>query len=117
MDQIVVSTDNMFLHTEVFWKAWPLVYFGADESMLYSILSMIFASVSFLLFCANFVFLAIGMLGCFKRKYWHLILYTPLLFIYWQFMSIAAWKGFLQLFYKPFYWEKTKHGLQSDSQK
>lgn len=117
MDQIVVSTDNMFLHTEVFWKAWPLVYFGADESMLYSILSMIFASVSFLLFCANFVFLAIGMLGCFKRKYWHLILYTPLMFIYWQFMSIAAWKGFLQLFYKPFYWEKTKHGLQSDSQK
>lgn len=28
-------------------------------------------------------------------------------------MSIAAWKGFLQLFYKPFYWEKTKHGLSN----
>ena len=26
-------------------------------------------------------------------------------------MSIAAWKGFLQLFYRPFYWEKTVHGL------
>jgi hypothetical protein len=26
-------------------------------------------------------------------------------------MSIAAWKGFLQLFYRPFYWEKTIHGL------
>jgi hypothetical protein len=26
-------------------------------------------------------------------------------------MSIAAWKGFLQLFYAPSYWEKTKHGL------
>jgi hypothetical protein len=26
-------------------------------------------------------------------------------------MSIGAWKGFLQLFYRPFYWEKTVHGL------
>ena len=26
-------------------------------------------------------------------------------------MSIAAWKGFIQLFTKPFYWEKTEHGL------
>jgi hypothetical protein len=26
-------------------------------------------------------------------------------------MSVAAWKGFLQLFYKPSYWEKTDHGL------
>ena len=26
-------------------------------------------------------------------------------------MSVAGWKGFLQLFTKPFYWEKTEHGL------
>ena len=26
-------------------------------------------------------------------------------------MSIGAWKGVLQLIFKPSYWEKTKHGL------
>jgi hypothetical protein len=26
-------------------------------------------------------------------------------------MSIAAWKGFIQLVTNPFYWEKTEHGL------
>ena len=31
--------------------------------------------------------------------------------LYWALMSIGAWKGFLQLFYRPFYWEKTVHGL------
>jgi hypothetical protein len=30
-------------------------------------------------------------------------------------MSIAGWKGFLQLFYRPFYWEKTVHGLDHGS--
>ena len=28
---------------------------------------------------------------------------------YWLMISIAAWKGFLQLFTNPHHWEKTKH--------
>ena len=28
-------------------------------------------------------------------------------------MSLAAWKGFMQLFTEPFYWEKTVHGLDA----
>ena len=31
--------------------------------------------------------------------------------LYWGLMSYAAWKGFIQLFTNPFYWEKTEHGL------
>jgi hypothetical protein len=37
-------------------------------------------------------------------------LFTP---VYWGLMSVAAWKGFIQLFRNPFYWEKTEHGLTS----
>jgi hypothetical protein len=28
-------------------------------------------------------------------------------------MSLAAWKGFIQLITNPFYWEKTTHGLHT----
>ena len=31
--------------------------------------------------------------------------------LYWALMSVAAWKGLIQLIPKPFYWEKTEHGL------
>ena len=31
--------------------------------------------------------------------------------LYWGLMSWAAWKGAIQLFTNPFYWEKTEHGL------
>ncbi len=31
--------------------------------------------------------------------------------IYWLVMSVAAYKGLLQLFHKPSYWEKTEHGI------
>ncbi len=35
-------------------------------------------------------------------------LLTP---VYWALMSIAAYKAAWQLVTKPFYWEKTRHGL------
>ena len=38
-------------------------------------------------------------------------IYLAQLPFYWLLISLAAWKGFIQIFTKPFYWEKTKHGL------
>ena len=35
--------------------------------------------------------------------------------LYWVLMSIATWKGFLQLITSPSYWEKTSHGLDRAS--
>ncbi len=97
--------------------AWPLVYIGEQESLVYSTLSIVFATLSGALFLANFCFIFIGILGCFKRRYMHLIAYTPLLIFYWLLMSVSAWKGLGQLFYKPFYWEKTQHGLNHKNTK
>ena len=37
--------------------------------------------------------------------------------VYWVLISLGAWKGFLQIFTKPFYWEKTLHGLDAAFQK
>jgi hypothetical protein len=48
--------------------------------------------------------------GSVQRGYYDLAKYALVSPLYWGLMSIAAWKGFLQLFYKPFYWEKTIHG-------
>ena len=50
--------------------------------------------------------------GC---GYYELVKYALLSPIYWALMSVAAWKGFLQLFYAPSYWEKTVHGLYKGS--
>lgn len=30
---------------------------------------------------------------------------------YWILMSLAGWRAIIQLFYAPFFWEKTRHGL------
>jgi hypothetical protein len=42
-----------------------------------------------------------------------LIKYALLTPLYWVLMSLAAYKALFQLIRKPFYWEKTIHGLTS----
>jgi len=70
------------------------------------------------LYIATFNFIAgnvlmvyINMLAVFKRRFYELILFAILNPVYWLMHSIAAYKGLWQLIYKPFYWEKTNHGL------
>ncbi len=63
------------------------------------------------LFFGNFTFAYLNMAGCLKRGYYGMVRYGLLSPLYWVLMSVAAWKGFLQLFYAPSYWEKTTHGL------
>lgn len=65
----------------------------------------------FTLFLGNFIYFYNYMIGCERRGYLHLIKYAYLTPFYWLMMSFAAWKALYQLLVKPYYWEKTQHGL------
>lgn len=70
---------------------------------------VMYAGILGLLF-GNFVFVFASIGGCVRRRNFEDVKWAVLTPIYWLLMSVAAWKGFLQLFYRPFYWEKTIHG-------
>lgn len=63
----------------------------------------------------NVLMIYVNMMAVFKRRYYELILFAIVNPIYWLMHSIAAYKGLWQLIYKPFYWEKTNHGLTKHS--
>jgi glycosyltransferase XagB len=92
-------------------KAWPLIYVGSDQDAFWSTLSIVFFTIGSVLIAANFMFVGTHIIACFKRKYYSLLPAAFLMPFYWVLMSIGAWKGFIQLITKPFYWEKTNHGL------
>jgi cellulose synthase/poly-beta-1,6-N-acetylglucosamine synthase-like glycosyltransferase len=66
------------------------------------------------LFLGNFLLLYAGAAACAERRIKDLIKYSPLLPLYWQAMGYSAWKGTLQLIWKPHYWEKTQHYVEGD---
>ncbi len=91
--------------------AWKMLYLSPQEDPFWSAVSVIFFVITWVLVCANLLFIFINVLACHRRGYKRLIplaLASPL---YWVLISVGAWKGFIQLFTKPFYWEKTVHGL------
>jgi cellulose synthase/poly-beta-1,6-N-acetylglucosamine synthase-like glycosyltransferase len=63
------------------------------------------------LFVGNFAFIYINMSGCIRRGYYDMVRFALTSPLYWALISLAAWKGVLQLFTNPFHWEKTTHGL------
>ena len=67
----------------------------------------------FNLLIGNGFFIYIYMLGAFKRGNYGLIPYALTVPVYWLLMSVAGYKAVWQLIFRPFYWEKTKHGLSS----
>ncbi|UAW97417.1 glycosyltransferase [Halopseudomonas nanhaiensis] len=63
------------------------------------------------LLLANGFFIYMTMVAGFKRNYFNLAPYALTVPLYWLLQSFAAYKGLWQLISKPFYWEKTNHGI------
>lgn len=101
----------------VTWKVWPMLYSGEGENPFLSGVSQIFCAGSVFLFLSNFLLVGVHVAAVVKRGFLHLIPHALLMPLYWVLISIGAWKGFLQIFTKPFYWEKTLHGLDAAFQK
>jgi cellulose synthase/poly-beta-1,6-N-acetylglucosamine synthase-like glycosyltransferase len=71
---------------------------------------VLFISI-FNLMVGNILMIYVNMMAVFKRRFYELILFAIANPIYWLMHSAAAYMGLYQLIVKPFYWEKTTHGL------
>ncbi|NIA11068.1 MAG: glycosyltransferase [Nitrospiraceae bacterium] len=65
----------------------------------------------FNLLIGNFIGIYLNLLAVFKRKYYELLPYAFLNPIYWILHSIASYMALYELFTKPFFWQKTQHGI------
>jgi len=93
--------------------AWGLsVYWLASSRHLeFYLPNLFFQIVTPPLLIGNVLFVLINVLGVINRKYYRLILAALLSPVYWVLMSVGAWKGLWQYFFRPHYWEKTDHAL------
>lgn len=108
---IIAGTPLTFLLNPFLWgltTAWFLL----GTPFAHAIFPAWVYYLAFLnLVLGNFAFMYTNVTGLARRRDWDLAKYATLNPIYWTFMSVAGWKGFLQLFTRPSFWEKTIHGL------
>ncbi|ADI14561.1 glycosyltransferase family 2 protein [Truepera radiovictrix] len=65
------------------------------------------------LLVGNALAVYLNMLAVFKRGLYALVPFALLNPVYWTLHSRASYKALYQLFTKPFFWEKTLHGLST----
>lgn len=121
---MIFGTPFLPLINPFFWLlllVWVLFQPYWVESLFPGLLYYVAAGQ---LIVGNFMFVYMNMVGtyfvirdCALKKQqpfsYGMIRYALLTPLYWVFMSIAAYKALFQLIIKPFYWEKTVHGLSS----
>ncbi|MEQ4485098.1 glycosyltransferase family 2 protein [Cohnella silvisoli] len=123
---MVLATPMLPLLNPLFWSMIILWYgWKADWIKQFFPGSVYYlASVEF--YFANFLFVFSNAAGVYwvihelEKRGDHFFSYglvrsTLLTPLYWVMMSIASIKGAWQLITKPFYWEKTLHGLTEDN--
>jgi len=71
---------------------------------------VLFMSI-FNLMVGNILMIYVNMIAVFKRRFYELILFSIANPVYWIMHSIAAYMGLYELIVKPFYWQKTNHGI------
>lgn len=85
----------------IFRPAWSDQIFGAWLVLL--------CALNFLV--GNLLAVYQGLIAVFHRRLFHLTGYALTMPLYWWMHSAASYMALWQLFTKPFYWEKTVHGL------
>ncbi len=108
---LIGGTPITFLINPIMWFIFLIWVF--TQTKLYEPLfpgAVLYISL-FNLLIGNFMGIYLNMLAVFKRGYYELLPYAFLNPIYWLLHSRASYKALYELFTKPFYWQKTQHGI------
>lgn len=119
---MIFGTPFLPLINPIFW-ALMVVWLCTQAPWIQTLFpGLLYYIATIQLVVGNFIFIYMNLIGTYyvirdcalkKRQpfSYSLIRYGLLTPIYWILMSVAAYKALFQLFAKPYYWEKTHHGL------
>lgn len=107
---LIGGTPATFLAMPVAFltSSWVLL-FGRDTADAYP--PFLLAAMSFNFLIGNGLMIYLNLLAVYKRRYYQLVPFALLNPLYWCFHAFASYKALVQLVTKPFFWEKTVHGL------
>ena len=107
---LIIGTPLMFLAYPIIWGMTIIVYIGF-ETFAFTLPPAVGAFAVFNAIFGNVVVIVLAMLTGASRHGWRIAGYALLNPIYWCLHSFSSWRALIQVFFNPFAWEKTPHGL------
>ena len=107
---LFLGTLSQFALAPLLWTFW-LLPFGLRHPLEDVIPSWAFWALAGLFILSELVGLVIATISARKAGKTWLIKWAPTLQFYFPLAALAAYKGLYELASKPFYWDKTAHGV------
>ena len=107
---LFAGTLSQFVLAPVLWSFWVMP-FGIAHPMATYLQGWVLISVVGLFIISELTNMFVFALGVTKAKKRWLIRWIPTMHFYFPMAAVAAYKGFYELTCKPFYWDKTAHGI------
>ncbi len=108
------ASVSQYLLAPVLWSFW-LLSLGLPHparDLLSGTLGETAISALFGLFIlSELLSIAVGLWAVRGRAHRHLLPWVPTLHLYFPLGCLAAWKAIYELVTRPFYWDKTQHGI------
>ncbi len=108
---LITGTPFTFLVNPIMWITFILWIFAHKLIIFPDIPQAIVLMGTISLIAGNLIMILLNLAAALSRKYYDLIPYALLNPIYWILHSVAAYKALWQLLFRPYYWEKTNHGI------
>ncbi|SOC04810.1 glycosyltransferase family 2 protein [Rhodobacter maris] len=107
---LILGTLSQYLLAPVLWSCWAILFgFWHPVAALLSPQLETLLLLSFVM--AELVNIAVGAWAVRGPTHRHLIPWVPSLHVYFPLGALAGWKAIYEVITKPFYWDKTAHGL------
>ncbi|MFV2002207.1 MAG: glycosyltransferase family 2 protein, partial [Paracoccaceae bacterium] len=110
IQMLFLGAISQFLLAPVLWTFWALPL-GLPHPLTQTISSEAFLLLTILFLSAEAVSLSVSIYALAPNRHKRLWLWVPSMHLYFPLGAIAAYKAVWEMISKPFYWDKTAHGL------
>ena len=110
MQFLFLGSLSQVLLAPVLWSFWAF-WVGLPHPLEGVMPAVIFHGLAVLFIGSEILTILVGVLAVSGPKHRFLRLWVPTLHFYFPLASLAAMKGFTEIVTKPFYWDKTNHGV------
>jgi len=108
---LIAGTPLTFLLAPPLWLG-TASWYAFGEPNLPLVDSGVFWTIALVdLVVGNAIMIGLNVIGAIRDRGWRAAPFALLNPFYWVLHSVAAWRALWQLIRKPYYWEKTPHGL------
>ena len=110
LQTLFLASVSQFAAAPLLWTFW-ITLFGMTHPVALTLGDTVVWTLAGIFVFAELLNITIGLIALKKEEHRHLMPFVPTMMLYFGLGALAAYKAIWELIQRPFYWDKTQHGV------